>query len=636
MVTINSMKRSVRHCACAKTDGILVSSWWLPTLTLLFLFQATANSQAQQLMIVDAVPCTQLLGGNIGTVKIVMLGTNGSLMTNSSAQIDLSVSGPGNFSLAQTNNATNGLTAFDLSAATLNQPGLYSLAAASSDCVPAFQNIGVETTMMPPQGSIFTGARVSPSTGPTNIDALEIACGRKFALSMHYYAWADSAFSTPQSFTKALSDDAASNRIPVVSWNATNLIDILSGNQNSAITNAALAMAAFQGPILLRWAWEMNLLGMKGKEWAYLGYPTNGSDPSPAQVAAAQTNFVSAWRQIRAIFDANGAANVIWLWNPGADNDSAPGQSSGGYTDGFYPGDAYVDWIGLDAYNRQDDAFADTYAVDPSYGYTNMTKHAKPLLIGETGAYFTNEAHQITFFDAAAGSLQTNFPQLLGFMYFDANGNDDWSLTVAGVTNGLTEFSNLVDSAYLSANPTHPLNYSQYHPFSARVHIAAAATTFQGGVIRVGASVDNLYSNLPSGKFDFYSDTNYLATVALSGGSNGYCQVQTFMTVTNAGAHLLTAVYSGDANNAAGQSWPVPVNVLAPPLDFQSIRVTNGTLKLIWNAITNQSYQIQFTTNMTKGAWTNLGAAIIATNSTASTTNATGGMARFYRITTLP
>ena len=73
----------------------------------------------------------------------------------------------------------------------------------------------------------------------------------------------------PQTFTqtKAISDDTASNRIPVVSWDATNLTDILSGANNSAITNAALAMAGFQGPILLRWAWEMNLIGTNGKAW---------------------------------------------------------------------------------------------------------------------------------------------------------------------------------------------------------------------------------------------------------------------------------------------------------------------------------------------------------------------------------
>jgi len=615
-----------------------MSSKWLHKLTLLLLLQATAVSHAQQLTFASPVPSTQLLGGGIGLIKILVLNTTGSLVTNSSASIILSFTGPGHFSLTQTNNSTNGVTAFTLSSVTLNLPGLYSLAATSSGSAPAFRNIGVETTMMPPQDSILAGARVKPSTGPADLDDLEIACGRTFTLSMHYYDWADSAFTNSQAFTQTqpIFDDAASNRIPVVSWNATNLTDILSGSNNCAITNAALALAAYQGPILLRWAWEMNLAGTNGKAWIYLGYPTNGSNPSPAQVAAAQTNFVTAWRQIRNIFDANGAANVIWLWNPGAGNDAAPGQSAGGYTDGFYPGDAYVDWIGIDAYNRQDDAFADTYTVEPSYGYTNMTAHAKPLLIGETGAFFTNEAHQISFFDAAAGSLQTNFPQLLGFMYFDASGNDDWSLTIAGATDGLTEFSNLVNSTYLDATVPHFLNYAQFHPFSARVHVAPAATTFQGGVIGVAVSVDNLYSNLPSGKIDFYSDTNYLASVALSGGSNGYCQMQTFAAVTNAGTHWLRAVYSGDANNSAGQSWPVQVNVLAPPLTFQNILITNGSAELIWNSVTNQSYQVQFSRNLAKGVWTNLGAIIVATNSTASATDLTGGTTRFYRITTPP
>ena len=148
--------------------------------------------------------------------------------------------------------------------------------------------------------------------------------------------------------------------------------------------------------------------------------------------------------------------------------------------------------------------------------------------------------------------------------------------------------------------------------------------------------MDNLYSNLPSGKIEFYSDTNNLSTVALSGGSNGYCQVQSFVAVTNAGAHLLTAVYSGDTNNADGQSWPVQVNVLALPFTFRSIRATNETMELIWNSVTNQSYQIRFSTNLTKGACTNLGAVIVATNSTASTTDAAGGMVNFYRIMTSP
>jgi hypothetical protein len=112
--------------------------------------------------------------------------------------------------------------------------------------------------------------------------------------------------------------------------------------------------------------------------------------------------------------------------------------------------------------------------------------------------------------------------------------------------------------------------------------------------------------------------------------------VQTFVAVTNAGPHWLTAVYSGDTNNSAGQSWPVQVNVLAPPLTFRGIRAKNGTTELIWNSVSNQTYQVQFSRNLTKGVWTNLGAVIVATSSTASTTNAADGTVKFYRITTSP
>lgn len=622
--------------AAAHNSRIFISvarSFW----ALVALFLACAlPAVAQELGFATPLPSSQLLGGNVGIVTVNVLNTNGEVLTNSSAPVIVTITGPDNLSVSGTNNATNGTALFDFTSTALSHAGLYNLAATGSGFVPAFQNIGVEVAMLPPQGSIFAGAWVNPSTGPANISALEGACGRTLALSLHYYGWADSDFTPPQNFVAELANDAASNRIPVVSWDATNLTEILSGSQDAAITNAALAMASWQGPILLRWAWEMNLAGVNGKAWAYLGYPTNGDNPSPAQVAAAQTNFAAAWQRIRRIFDANSAANVIWLWNPGGGNDSAPGSSANGYTDGFYPGDAYVDWVGLDAYDRDDNTFFHTFTSEPAYGYTNMAAHAKPLLIGETGAYYTNEAHQISYFDEGAGTLQTNLPELLGCIYFDASGNDDWSLTIQGAINGLTEFSNLVNNPYLGAATPHLLNYVQYHSFSARVHIAAPAMSFQGGVFTVGVSVDNLYSNTPTGTAAIYCDTNLAGRFMLGGGSNGYCQVQASITVTNAGPHFLAAVYSGDANNAAGQSWPAAINVLAPPLTFQSVTAVAKTVKLTWNTLSNQVYQVQFSTNLTKPVWANLRGAILATNKTASTTDSSKNATRFYRVQTVP
>jgi hypothetical protein len=68
----------------------------------------------------------------------------------------------------------------------------------SSGLSLTFQNIGVEATMMPPQGSISAGAWDTPvpTNGSQNLSALEQSCARALALSLHYYSWTDSTLAS--------------------------------------------------------------------------------------------------------------------------------------------------------------------------------------------------------------------------------------------------------------------------------------------------------------------------------------------------------------------------------------------------------------------------------------------------------
>ena len=77
---------------------------------------------------------------------------------------------------------------------------------------------------------------------------------------------------------------------------------------------------------------------MNGK-WYPWGGPVNGN--SPAQ-------FRAAWRRIHTIFRREGATNVTWVWSPNAR--SYPGTYPN-RIEAYYPGDAYVDWIGLSGFN---------------------------------------------------------------------------------------------------------------------------------------------------------------------------------------------------------------------------------------------------------------------------------------------
>ena len=60
--------------------------------------------------------------------------------------------------------------------------------------------------------------------------------------------------------------------------------------------------------------------------------------------------YVAAWKHVHAIFVRNGATNVRWVWNPNTMGATTAATYLPLYWS-LYPGDEYVDWLGLDIYN---------------------------------------------------------------------------------------------------------------------------------------------------------------------------------------------------------------------------------------------------------------------------------------------
>ena len=102
------------------------------------------------------------------------------------------------------------------------------------------------------------------------------------------------------------------------------------------ITARAQAVKTFGQKFFLRWGHEMN------GNW----YPWDGAN-NGANLAAT-TTFISAYRHIHDLFVAAGATNALWVFCPNVD--SVPGDSWNQWQN-YYPGDAYVDWMGFDGYN---------------------------------------------------------------------------------------------------------------------------------------------------------------------------------------------------------------------------------------------------------------------------------------------
>lgn len=115
--------------------------------------------------------------------------------------------------------------------------------------------------------------------------------------------------------------------------NSSIMYDILKGKYDEYLTKYAQDIKAFGHPLLFRLDNEMN------GDWVPYSSYHNSKDTEI---------YTEMWTYIHDIFSKNEVDNVLWVWNP--NNLSKPG-FAWNHTLLYYPGDDYVDVVGLTAYN---------------------------------------------------------------------------------------------------------------------------------------------------------------------------------------------------------------------------------------------------------------------------------------------
>ena len=141
-------------------------------------------------------------------------------------------------------------------------------------------------------------------------------------------------------------------------------------------------------------------------------YPWGTTDTTPAE-------FVAAWRRIHNLFTQAGASNVIWVWNP---NDIFPVPQVP--LKPYYPGNAYVDWIGITGYfsTTGPHTFAQLYAptMTEVRGFTS-----KPFIIAETSIE-TGPSEALCARQLILRTVMAH-PRMLGLIWVDYDKlNVDW------------------------------------------------------------------------------------------------------------------------------------------------------------------------------------------------------------------
>ena len=150
---------------------------------------------------------------------------------------------------------------------------------------------------------------------------------------------------------------------PMVSWRGRALADITSGASDALIARAARRLRRQDRPVLLRWGWEMN------GDWYAWSAARNDQDNAA---------YVTAWRRLHDIFAEQGATNVSWVWSPNWN--SAPVRPWNTFA-ALYPGDEYVDWVGVSGYNLHRETPETLFG-----GIYRAYATKKPIMITEVGA----------------------------------------------------------------------------------------------------------------------------------------------------------------------------------------------------------------------------------------------------------
>jgi len=94
---------------------------------------------------------------------------------------------------------------------------------------------------------------------------------------------------------------------------------------------------------------------------------------------------------------------------------------------------------------------------------------------------------------------------------------------------------------------------------------------------------------------------------------------------------------TASAGGAYGLGTVFRLYAIPPAPVFQKVSRTNGLVNLVWSSVSGQIYQMQYSTNLARTNWTNLGNPTPATNTTMSASDLIGtNHQRFYRVVLLP
>lgn len=286
----------------------------------------------------------------------------------------------------------------------------------SMTCSPHIQYTGKHISLDIPSDKLLWGRffPVNPLSESSYDNMLknEEALNHKFEFIMTYYEFPSNSPFPEKSIRKIYED----GRVLMLTlqpfrknsdWIA--VPEFIAGTHDAKIREWAQGLKDLGEPVFVRPLNEMNGDWDPWCSWFY------GKD---------NELYILAWRHIVDIFREAEANNVLFVWNP---HDRSYPDFTWNNPHLYYPGDEYVDWIGLTGYNNGTSHSADIWRefddiYGPIYNEYLFRYPQKPFMITE---FSCNEVggNKALWIKKAMSSLSKNYPNIKIANWFDAQDN---------------------------------------------------------------------------------------------------------------------------------------------------------------------------------------------------------------------
>ncbi|MFA5097068.1 MAG: glycosyl hydrolase [Candidatus Margulisiibacteriota bacterium] len=288
------------------------------------------------------------------------------------------------------------------------------------------------------------------------LPSYETNMGRHLGSVMWFQSWGSSANGFMTAECNALIDR---DSIPHITWEpwkylasdpVYSLQNIINGDFDPYITSWAQSIKAFNKPVFLRFAHEMN-----GNWYPWSGEQNGGGLESTLK-------YIAAWRHVHDIFSSAGADNVTWVWCVyGGSVPDEPWNNA----DNYYPGDDYVDWIAIDNYNWGGTRPWGWNSFDAlfrqPYDLLTSSHPGKPVMIAE---FACSEVYDWATWDKkgpwiidAFAKMKTQYPAVKSYNWFNIDksglGETNWFIessesSKAGMFSAMSDTAKYLDRIY--------------------------------------------------------------------------------------------------------------------------------------------------------------------------------------------